>query len=137
MSPSREDIIGEFLTALTEADAAEARLYSAEALDQVTSFPGLRYASMSADRSSYVVGCDGQAIGWLWPSAEKYVFGGWTAAPFGTSDRLGPFRTARAAAAGLAEACKVSPRHTDMASTNWVGPDASADVDAGKRGERG
>jgi hypothetical protein len=114
MQYTREAITAELVAAQAEVDQADARLYAADALDDVISTPGLRYASASADRSSYVVGCDGQPIGRLWPGAGRHVIGGWTAAPFGSTERLGPFHTARAAAAALAKACGVSPSHTPL-----------------------
>jgi hypothetical protein len=112
MQQTREAITAELVAALGEADQADARLFAADALDGVTSMPGLRYAPTSGDRSSYVVACDGQPIGQLWPGPGRHVIGGWTAAPFGSTDRLGPFHTARAAAAALASECGVSPCHT-------------------------
>jgi hypothetical protein len=112
MLHTREAITAELVTAQAEIDQAEARMFAAAALDEAISAPGLRYAPTSGDRSSYVVACDGQAIGQLWPGPGRHVIGGWTAAPFGNTDRLGPFHTARAAAAALAKACGVSPCHT-------------------------
>jgi hypothetical protein len=60
----------------------------------------------------YAVACDGALIGLMWPGAEGHILGGWTCAPDTTAPRLGPFRTARVAAAALAERCNVRPQHT-------------------------
>jgi hypothetical protein len=112
MQYTREAITTELVAALGDVDQADARLFAADALNDVTSRPGLRYAPTSAARSSYVVACDGHPIGQLWPGPGRHVIGGWTAAPFGSTERLGPFHTARAAAAALATACGLSPCHT-------------------------
>ena len=111
MTPTRDDIITELASAVDAADRADARLYAARALDEVTSLPGLRYAPTSPDQAVYVVGCDGQALGRMWRGPEGNLLHGWTCAPVGATDRLGPFKTARAAAAGLARACGTQPTH--------------------------
>jgi hypothetical protein len=110
-APTREQIVAELAEAQAAVDDAAARMYAADALHEVTSLPGLRYAPATADLSSYVVGCDGQAIGRMWRGPEGHLLGGWTCAPFGATDRLGPYQTARAAAAALAQECGVTPTH--------------------------
>ncbi len=110
-APSREQITAELEAARAAADEAAVRLHTAEAFHHVTSQPGLRYATIAPDSPEYVVGCDGRALGRMWRGPTGGLLHGWTCAPFGATDRLGPFNTARAAAAGLAKACHVTPTH--------------------------
>ncbi len=111
-APSRAQIAAELESARVAAEEAALRLHAAEAFHNVTSQPGLRYATVGPDSPEYVVGCDGQALGRMWRGPAGGLLHGWTCAPFGAIDRLGPFHTARAAAAGLAAACGVEPTHT-------------------------
>lgn len=92
-------------------DQADAQLYSAEAVEWVTSAgPGLWYAALIPDESTYVVGCNGAVIGQIWRGPGGHLLGGWTAGPLhaAPAGRLGPFHTARAAAAALAAASGVT-----------------------------
>jgi hypothetical protein len=90
----------------TEADdeiaGAEVRLMTAEATIEVTTAGGLRYAPISLDHGCYIVGCDGQLLGHLRPGVPGRVLHGWMATTFDGATTLGPFLTARAAAAALA-----------------------------------
>jgi hypothetical protein len=98
---NHEEIREQLAAAQAGAGAAETRLYAAEALAHVTAQPGLWYAPDSPDQTRYVVGCNGAVIGYLWPAHPGQVLTGWTAAQSERDDRLGPFPTARAAAAAL------------------------------------
>ncbi len=113
-TPSREQIAAELVAAQAAADEAAVRLHAAEAFHHITSQPGLRYATIAPDSPEYVVGCDGQALGRMWRGPTGGLLHGWTCAPFGANDRLGPFHTARAAAAALAAACHVAPTHAAL-----------------------
>ncbi|MGH9380823.1 MAG: hypothetical protein ACRD2Z_09450 [Thermoanaerobaculia bacterium] len=109
MEYSREAIAAQLAEARGGIDQAEAELHAAKALDEATSRPGLRYAALGPDQSSYVVACNGTVIGQIWRGKAGHALGDWTAARLGSTDRLGPFGTSRAAAAALAHACGVSP----------------------------
>ncbi len=111
METDRDVIVGRLAAAITALDEASARAYAADAVEDVTSHPGLRYAPLSADEMTYVVACDGRVIGCLWRGAAGVLLGGWTCATLDQAGRLGPFHTSRAAAAALAAACGVTPRH--------------------------
>ena len=109
---SREQVVGELAAATEDAGRADARLRAARAVDDVTSHPGLRYARLDDAGSVYVVACDGVVLGRSWPGPGGTLLAGWTCAPLDDQgERLGPFRTGRAAAAALAAACGVTPRH--------------------------
>ena len=112
MEYTREAVTAQLIAAQAEVDRAEVSRHAADALDQVTSRSGLRYAPLSPDQRSYVVACNGEVIGQLWRGEEGHVLGGWTAARLGGTDRLGPFHTARAAAAALAKASGICPDNT-------------------------
>lgn len=108
----REYIIDQLAAASVDVDRAAARMTAAEALADAVSLPGLRYEAADAAHSVYVVACDGRPIGFLWPGPDGRQLGGWTCAEQPDGERLGPYRTARAAAAALASAVGVSPTHT-------------------------
>lgn len=108
MQYTSQEIILELDAATQGTLRAEERLYTADALAKAVSMPGLRYAPLTPARDAYVVACDGQVIGKMWPDEERHLLQGWTVAALGTSQRLGPYRTARAAAAGLAKSLGVT-----------------------------
>lgn len=107
----RDAILAELDAAVDEIRGAERRLSVALAYENVTARPGLWFRAVEPKMSVWVVGCNGEAIGMLWPGDRP--FGTWTAARFGPAaveqDRLGPFRHGRAAAVALAAACGVVP----------------------------
>lgn len=108
MQYTSQEIALELETATQETLRSEERLYAADAVAEAVSMPGLRYVPLTPARDAYVVACDGQVIGKMWPDEERHLLQGWTVAALGTSQRLGPYRTARAAAAGLAKALSVT-----------------------------
>jgi hypothetical protein len=98
------DIEGRVAAARDDVDRAEDALYEAEARAWVTHAPGLWYAPDRVDQSRYVVGYDGELVGYLWPARPGQLLAGWMAArAVDAEDRLGPFPTGRAAAAALIE----------------------------------
>lgn len=110
-APTREQIAAEMAAAREAESAAADRARAAQALAEVTAKPGLWYRPVGDDEQEYVVGCDGRALGRMWRGADGTLLHGWTCAPFGATERLGPHRTARACAAALATACGVTPTH--------------------------
>lgn len=90
------------LALVSEVEQAEAKLYTAEVIERVKGKPGLRYAPLTPDRDRWVVACNGQLLGYLAPAVPGQVLGGWTATAIDTEQEVGPFHTARAAAANLA-----------------------------------
>lgn len=107
----RAAALAQLATAADAFDQADAQLYTAEAVEWVTSTgPGLWYAALTPDESTYVVGCNGSVIGQLWRGPGGHLLRGWTAGPLNAPapGRIGPFHTARAAAAALASACGVT-----------------------------
>ncbi len=113
MTRDRAAILAELEAAAADVDAADVRLRVAEAYEAVTAAPGLWYRPVDAAATVYVVGCNGAAIGMAWPCGAP--FGRWRSALFGpasvATERLGPFRTGRAAAAAIATAAGVRPEH--------------------------
>lgn len=109
MEYTRDAITAKLTAAQDDLDHTEQRLYVADALDEVTTLPGLRYAPTSPSQRSYVVACNGEVVGQMWRGEEGHVLGGWTSAPLDSTTRLGPFHTARAAAAALARLRGIRP----------------------------
>jgi hypothetical protein len=96
------DIDADLAAARDDADRADDALYEAEARAWVTRAAGLWYAPDRVDQSRYVVGYNGELVGYLWPARPGQLLTGWSAArAVDADDHLGPFPTARAAASAL------------------------------------
>lgn len=97
-----------------QIDGAADKLYAADNLEWVTSHPtGLWYAPITPDESVYVVAVNGTAIGQIWRGEQQTVLHGWTYAAFGDSERHGPHRTARHAAAAMAQSLGIEVQPGD------------------------
>jgi hypothetical protein len=84
-----------------ELEAADARARRAEVRTELAGRPSLAYAAVNDAKTVYLVAYDGHVIGELRHSANSGALAEWRAWPDEDYLELGPYRTARQAAAAL------------------------------------